>query len=129
MAAKPVLTLFNAVAVSGTTTYKSEILKPGRGSPQEFLAQFEFTSTAAGTLSLEINNDHANDYAIAVAAAGSEAANTTRWQQRDLSPTTTIAITAGATVNVTFKGRALRMRFSYVNASGSGVLSGRVALP
>lgn len=125
---KPVFTCWDAQAVSSTTTYKSGVTTCERGIG-EYLATFDFTSTAAGALSLEINNMDKLTYDRAVASAGSEAANTSGWQPRDLSPTATITVTAASSHNAAVKGRMVRFRFSYTNASGSGAVTGRVAMP
>lgn len=127
---KPVTTIYDAVAVSGTTTYKSTATRCPRGpSTFECGVTFEFTSTATGTLKLEVNNKDHQSYAQDIAAAGSEAANTAGWVQRDLSPTATIPITAALTGTITVKGRFVRWRLSYTNATNSGAVTARVAYP
>lgn len=127
---KPAPKIWNATAVSSTTTYKSAVTTCEHGTPPgEYLATFDFTSTAVGILKLEINNMGKDEYARAVASAGTEAANTSGWQQRDLSPTATIAVTAASSQNTTVKGRMVRFRFSYTNSSGSGAVTGRLAMP
>jgi hypothetical protein len=125
---KPIFMLWDATAVTGVATFKSGVTICAR-DVADYLATFDFTSTAAGVLSLEINNKDEAAYRRDVAAAGSEAANTTGWQQRDLSPTATITVTAASSHNVTLKGRMVRFRFSYANASGSGAVTGRLAMP
>jgi hypothetical protein len=126
---KPVVAIFDAVAVSGTTTYKSAVTRAPLGTPPpEYGVTFEFTSTATGTLKLEVNNRSHQDYSNDV-GAGTEAANTTGWVQRDLSPTATIAVTAALTGTIAVKGRFARWRLSYTNATNSGVLTARVAMP
>lgn len=126
---KPTDPIFSAVAVSGTTTYKSTVVRAPQGVPVEYGVTFESTSTAAGTLKLEVNNKTHQDYQNDVATAGSEAANTTGWVQRDLSPTATIAVTAASTNTIAVKSRFLRWRLSYTNASGSGAITARVGYP
>lgn len=127
---RPTFMLWDGTAVSSTTTYRSGVTTPPKGNPPaEYLATFDFTSTAAGTLSLEVNNKPDAEYRRDVASAGSEDANTTGWQPRDLSPDATIAVTAASSWNVTVKGRMARFRFKYVNASGSGAVTGRLSMP
>jgi|SRR6185295_6987554 len=129
---KPVAKIWDGQSVSSTTTYRSAVTKcPSGTPPAEYLATFDFTSTPNGTLSLEINNMQEVEYKQAVAAAsgGLEANNTTGWQQKDLSPSATITVTSGASQNVTVKGRMVRFRFKYVNASSSGTVTGRLAMP
>lgn len=126
---KPTVAIADAVAVSSTTTYRSAVMRAPHGLPVEYGVTVEFTSTAAGTLSLEVNNKTHQDYQNDVTSAGSEAANTAGWVQRDLSPTATIAITAAATCTITFKSRFVRWRLKYVNASGSGNWTARVGMP
>lgn len=127
---RPSFPIFDAVAVTGVTTYKSSVVRCPRGSADfEYGVAFEFTATAAGALSLEVNDKGEQAYAQDVAAAGSEAANTAGWVQRDLSPTPTIAITAGATGTLTVKRRFTRWRLSYANAAGTGAATARVSHP
>lgn len=127
---KPVAAIFDAVAVSGTTTYKSAVTRAPLGTPPpEYGVTFEFTSTATGTLKLEVNNKDHQTYSQDVSSAGSEAANTSGWVQRDLSPTATIAITAALTGTISVKGRFARWRLSYTNATNSGVLTARSGMP
>lgn len=127
---KPQTTIFNAVSVTGTTTYKSDVTRSPRGSSdQECGVTFESTSTATGALKLEVNDRSHQDYANDVAAAGSEALNTTGWVQRDLSPSATIAVTAASTCTITIKSRFLRWRLSYTNATNSGTVTARVGYP
>lgn len=127
---KSVFPIFDAVAVTGTNTYRSSVTTCPRGEASlEYGITFESTSTAAGTLSLEVSNLGDQAYAAAVASAGSEAANTTGWVQRDLSPSATIAVTAASTNTITTKRRFRRFRLKYVNASGSGNITARVGMP
>lgn len=127
---KPVSTLFDAVAISGTNTVKSAVVTPPRGqATPEYGVTYEFTSTATGALKVEVNNRRDEDYQRDVATAGSEAANTTGWVQRDLSPTATIAITAALTGTISLKGRFARWRLSYTNATNSGTVTARVGNP
>lgn len=124
----PHFVIFNAVALSATNVVKSLVVTPPRGSSNfDFGVTFEFTSTAAGTLVLQVSNRSRQGYEIDVAAAGSEDANTNGWVQRDLSPTATIAVTAAATLTATVKRRWLRWRFVYTNASGSGTVTARAS--
>lgn len=122
--------IWNAVAISGTTTYKSAVIR--LGEDEDVFIDEETTSTATGTLSLEENNLPDDEYDLAVgAAAGAtiaarEAANTTGWQQFDLSPTATVAVTAG--LKNTFaleQPMPKKLRFSYTNATNSGAITAK----
>ena len=122
--------IWDATALSSTNTVKSAVTTcPSGRPPAEYLGTFAFTSTAVGTLKLEINNMGEQEYRQAVATAGTEAANTSGWQQQDLTPTPTIAVTAASSWDVTVIGRMVRFRFSYTNSSGSGAVTGRLAMP
>lgn len=127
---RPSFAIFDATAVTGVATFKSAVVTCPRGSAEfQYGVTGESTSTAAGTLKLEVNDRGEQDYELDKAAAGSEAANTTGWVQRDLTPTATIAITAASTWTVAVKRRFTRFRFSYTNASGSGAITMRVSHP
>ncbi len=125
-------TLYNAVAISGTSTVKSKVLalvaKPG---VQRSVGIVEnTTSTATGVLKLEVNNRLDSEYAADVqAAAGAdfvakEAANTTGWVQHDLAPTATVAITAAMQNTISLPNFPFRrLRLSYTNNSNSGAIN------
>lgn len=128
--------IFDAVAVSSTTTYKSSVMTPMRRNTS-FTAQI--TSTAAGDLESEINNRNDQDYATDVAAAGSEAANTSHWVKESMlsgggnaflsaTPATAVGKLAMAAANsgVAWQPHGpRRRRWTYTNSSGSGVLTVR----
>lgn len=127
---KPHLVIWNATAVTGVATFRSAVITAARGSANfDYGVTVEFTSTAAGTLSLEVNERGVQGYNIDVAAAGTEDTNTNAWVQRDLSPTATIAIVAGATCTLVVKRRWTRWRLKYANTSGTGTVTARVSFP
>lgn len=130
MSAQPMY-IWNALAISGTDTYKSLVFAP---TADEAISVQEFTtSTATGTLSLEGNYlpDKAYEDAVSAAAGATrearEAANTTGWQQVDLDPSATITVTA-AMKNTIILEQPLprRMRFSYTNATNSGAITATI---
>lgn len=119
--------VFDATALSGTATVKSLVTTRGTMSSAHYV--IKATGTPTSTIKLEVNNKPLQDYDRDVAAAGSEAANTTDWVDQDLSPTATIAL-AGAAVNntVSFRMRGVRYRLSATNASSTGTLNAWVTL-
>lgn len=120
--------IWNATPISATNTTRSTVLVLG-GDENVFVGE-NTTSTATGTLRLEGNILPDNEYYVAVAAAPGanwtlkEEANTTGWQQIDLLPDATIAITAGlANTIALLQPMPKRCRFVYTNATNSGVIT------
>jgi hypothetical protein len=122
-------------AVSSTTVYRSRVLSPPPGL--RLHTQIELTGAgAAGKLVGQVNNLPAAQYNAAVAAAGSEAANTTGWRTVNFKdtdvPTTAVAAAGDVDLLVgTLDGVAIntppgafRYRFQYTNSGAAGVLNG-----
>jgi hypothetical protein len=120
--------IYDATAVSSTTTYKSLISIP---EERRTSYQISATGTLTGTLSLEINTLPERDYRAAVVAAGSEAANTTGWVAQDLRmggenphvTTATHAVSGAGNLVLYYPPGAYRQRFSYTNATNTGTLN------
>ncbi len=125
----------SAVAVSGTTTYKSTVLRISKAIPADastpslsFITQH--TGTATGTLSMEVSNLDDATYEAAVAAASGadrnakEAANTTGWVAHDLLPTATIPIASPESNDLNLSAFCYaRARLIYVNTTNTGTIS------
>lgn len=125
--------IWNAVAISGTNTVKSAVIR--LNEDEDVFVDEATTSTATGVLSLEENNLPDDEYAAAVSgSAGAtdvlrEAANTTGWQQLDLSPATTVTVTAAMKNTFALEQPLPRkLRFSYTNATNSGAITAKARL-
>lgn len=130
MANKPIK-VFTAESVTSTDTAKSRTTTRDDGE-QWLIRHFtvDKTNTGTGTLSLEVNDMDNEEYAQAVAAAGSEAANTSGWAPKPFSsPSDTVAITAANPEQHTIavRTRAKRARLTYTNATGTVVLTVRMS--
>jgi hypothetical protein len=132
----PPVYLYNAVAVSSTTTYKSVVMIPDERWSHITVAS---TSTAAGDLESEVNDMTDEEYSAAVTAAGSEAANTTGWVKESMlqngsafiagTPATAVGKLAMAAANagtINIGPGPRRRRLTYTNGSGSGALTARL---
>jgi hypothetical protein len=127
--------VWDALAVSSTTTYNSKVSTPSLSLGLSYT--FTKTGTATGTLKWQVNNlsDLAYNRAVNAASADPdftvrEAANTTGWVDADLSPTDTISVPATNPYNepilltlVGFK----RCRLVYTNATSTGTITAWVA--
>jgi hypothetical protein len=121
-------TLWSGLATANANTYKSPTITP---EDRRTYLQVSFTGGAvAGTLTLETNTLPEYDYNRAVAAAGSEAANTTGWVAQDLrsggenpqlSAATLVVAAAGNHV-FQYPAGAYRLRLSFA-ATATGAVS------
>jgi hypothetical protein len=139
-----VVTVFSALAGSGTTVYRGKVFPSGGpsaaapaqgGDMYDVTTVFEKTNTGTGAIHLEVNNKPDQEYVRDVqAAAGAdwtakEAANTAGWTQRDLTPSATITVSAANPErhDVELDHFAYRRaRWVYTNATGNVTLSGWV---
>ena len=129
-------TIFKAVAVTGTNAYVSKVCE----LPEGMGATFSLSSTATGTLKMQVNDLPDTDYRAAVSAAAGatqelkEAANTTGWVDADMRmgghnphvAAATFSMNGATTANVlalNFPPGQARVRFIYTNATNSGVLT------
>jgi hypothetical protein len=132
----PPIYLFNAVAVSSTTTYKSVVMIPDERWSHITVAS---TSTAAGDLEGEANDMTDEEYSAAVTAAGSEAANTAGWYKESFlcngsaflsaTPATAVGKLAMAAANsgvINIGPGPRRRRLTYTNSANSGALTARL---
>lgn len=130
MAVTDPIRVFDAVAVSSTTVYKSRVSSPSDSGV--ICYTFSKVGNATGTLKLECNNLEYSVYQSAVnAAAGAtptlqEAANTTGWMDLDLSPTDTFAVLTTNPITEPFLLTQIgfkRLRWSYTNATGTATIT------
>ncbi len=129
--------IFDAVAVSSTTTYKSLVTADCR---RRCFYTFQSTSTAAGTFTREVNQLSDGAYRVACGfsdtdtpaqRATKEATNTTGWlvqsflqsDRTNASATAAAAAAAVAPVTVDMPPGPTRSRISYTNSSGSGAIT------
>lgn len=126
--------LFDALAVSSTTTYKSKVV---RGDRPLHIA-VKTTGTATGTLTGECNDMPDAVYQAAVVAAGSEAANTAGWVPESFLQTPSggaftgaaqntaaekVAVSGPTTATAILPAGPRRRRLSYTNATNTGVVT------
>ncbi len=129
--------IYDAVAVSSTTTYKSLVVSAAEHN--QFISG-ESTSTATSVITVEFNDLNDRDYIAACnpadplnVTAAEEAANTTGWKPLPvfymsggaMTTTGTIAQGAAGTFGVTVKKGKMRVRLSWANATGSGAVTAR----
>ncbi len=127
--------IYDAVAVSSTTTYKSLVVSAAEHN--QFISGSS-TSTATAVISVEFNDMNDRDYYAACngadptnPTAAEEAANTTGWKPLPvyymvagvMTTTGTIAQGAAGTFSVPIKKGKMRVRLSWVNATGSGAVT------
>lgn len=118
--------LWNSQAVSSTNTYKSSVLV--KNECPSVVIVVDKTSTAAGTLTVEVCCASEDDFKRAVAkdaAAGSGTTNVDALLWSTYTDLTPPAITSGAqrfNLKFTRLGAPL-LRLVYANASGSGAIT------
>ena len=107
--------LISGVAVSSTTTYYSKMFSGGNAENASI--RLEWTGTPTGTLTLWYSDKQ-----------NPNEASDADWDQ-DTTWTATNPAGSAAHFHTDLVDKpALRKRFKYVNASGSGVLSGNVTV-
>jgi len=107
-------TLFNAVAVSGSTTYNSAVIDLRGGSG--FNATILWTGTPSGLFTVYVCNDYVPGRTIATSGS---------WAALDI-PEMAAKSPAGAAGNLSIdvETRALFAYVAYVNSASTGTVSG-----
>lgn len=102
----------NGVTVSSTNTYYSAVFSSPYANGFSF--SMEWTGTPTGTFTLWFTNK-----------TDPNLANDTDWQQDTAFAPTNPAGAAGSMGDNVTNGQAAKWRIKYVNASGTGVLTGQ----